>query len=148
MNHFSQIFSLAFFLMTFFSCGAQDKGELIDPCVIWETDSFYVEVEHSVFKENMNRWKESWGETAVDLENKMDADTRNVFELADNHSCKFMLETWVGMFYKRKEIVIRNKSTNKIEQDIKETKYQDVGTEGIEIYVRDEKVIKIIEMVY
>lgn len=137
-----------FLQLTFVSCSANRTKDFNDPTILWETDSFYVEVENKIFLENMNRWKKEWDQTAVQLEGNIKSETRNIFSLATDYSTKFMLETWTGKFYNRKEIIIRRKLDNEVEENIIERQYSTVGTDGIEIYIRENVLFRIIKTVY
>lgn len=137
-----------FLQLTFVSCSANGTKNFEDPTIIWETDSFYVEVENKIFLKNMSRWKKEWDQTAVQLESKIKSETRNIFSLATDYSTKFMLESWTGNFYNRKEIIIRRKLDNEIEQNIIERPYSTVGTDGIEICIRENVLFRIIETSY
>ena len=137
-----------FLQLTFVSCSAKRIKDFEDPTILWETDSFYVEVENKIFLENMNRWKKEWDQTAVQLEGNIKYETRNIFSLATDYSTKFMLENWTGKFYNRKEIIIRRKLDNEVEENIIERPYSTVGTDGIEICIRENVLFRIIKTVY
>lgn len=137
------------FILVLLSFQFENEKTFNDVLVIWETDSFTVEVENSTFIEKMGARKIGWGDTFDNFEKKLKTETRNLFELANHNSSElFMIESWTGNAYKRKSIIVRNKLSGKIETDLTEREYSDVGTSGIEVYIRGNKLLKIIEFVY
>jgi len=136
---------LAVFVL-FLSCKNESGNTGNDPLVIWETDSFTVEVENSIFMERMKYHKKGWGDMAIDFEKKIKPNTRNLFSIA-NRSEKDMLEDWTGNAYRRKDILIMNKISSVIETDIEERDYSDLGSSGTDILIRDNKLFRIIEIV-
>ncbi|NOQ70616.1 MAG: hypothetical protein GQ574_01360 [Crocinitomix sp.] len=123
-------------------------GSHEDAVTIWETDSFTVEVNHPGFWGFLDKKKASKQESDKLLANKIEQDERNIFTIAQGYSEKVTLERWTRHFFNKNLCVFRNKISKTIETDIELRPYSDVGTSGKDVYIRDNYLFKIIEIVY
>jgi hypothetical protein len=128
-----------------------DTFVIYKPCICWQTDSFFVEVECDSIKSYLEKAK-GWGDIKTNFIIKTNAythqSTKNYYFLASTLNEKHLLETMTTQLYWDNKIQILKKNSCEIEKQIILKKYSDTGTSGHNIYIRNNFIFKAIEIVY
>jgi hypothetical protein len=132
-----------------FSIGTTMSGNTYKATVtFWVTDSFTVEVGRVKFLDFMKVKWNSEQENDKRLAHEIMPDDNSIFWTSKAYNQNGTLEKWTGELYKKGLTLFRNRTTQAIETDIELRPYSGAGSSGKDVYIRNNFLFRIYEIIY